>query len=110
MTKLVTSIKVPKGLNQKLSEAVIGDGYGMRGKSRWITEAIESFLGLDDFTQYVELASGQAHLEKTVSFRLSSELAKKLDFAVVTVRKQYPLMEAARSNIVRASILQHLIR
>jgi predicted DNA-binding protein len=110
MKKIVTSVKVPNDLDQQLSEAVIKDGYGMRGKSRWITEAIMAFLELDDFTQYVDIASEQSHLNKTLSFRMPTELAVRLDAAVIQVRKQYPLMEAARSNIVRASLFQHLLR
>ena len=32
-----------------MQQRIISDGYGMRGKSKWIVEAIESFLKLDDY-------------------------------------------------------------
>ncbi len=35
---------------------------------------------------------------------------KKLDQAIIKVRRQYPAMEGVKSNLIRASIMQRLIR
>jgi len=108
--KMMTSIKVQKLLHYKMQQRIIGDGYGMRGKSKWIIEAIEEFLQLPDFPSLADIADGMEQLTEMVSIRLSDELAVKLDKAIVQVRLQYPTMEGVKSNLIRASILQRLIR
>lgn len=39
-----TSFRVSKRVKHAVSVRVVADGYGMRGKSRWITVAINEFL------------------------------------------------------------------
>ncbi len=53
MTKnILTSIKLQKALHHKMQQRVISDGYGMRGKSKWLIEAIEGFLQLPDYPSW----------------------------------------------------------
>ncbi|MFN3234139.1 MAG: hypothetical protein ACE365_01840 [Gammaproteobacteria bacterium] len=110
MTKQhTTTVKLPKSLHQKMMEQVICDGYGMRGKSKWMGEAIEDFLSLSNFPELVDIADDLENLSEIVSLRLSDPLARDLDQAVVRVRAEYPVLEGVKSNIIRASILQRLI-
>ena len=106
----MTSIKLQKLLHFKLQQRIIDDGYGMRGKSKWITEAIESFLYLPDYPSLVDIADEMEQLTEIVSIRLSDELMNQLDQAIIKVRRQYPAMEGVKSNLIRASIMQRLIR
>ena len=106
----MTSIKVQKLLHYKMQQRVIGDGYGMRGKSKWIMEAIEGFLQLPDYPSLTDIAGEMEQLTEVVSIRLSDELMDKLDKAIIKVRRQYPAMEGVKSNLIRASIMQRLIR
>lgn len=108
--KVMTSIKLQKRLHYKMQQRVISDGYGMRGKSRWIIEAIESFLGLPDYPTLVDIAVDMDQLSEMISIRLSEELMLKLDQAIIQVRRDYPAMEGVKSNLIRASIMQRLIR
>jgi len=108
--KIMTSIKLQKLLHLKLQQGIINDGYGMRGKSLWITEAIESFLELADYPSLVDIAGEMQQLTDIVSIRLSEDLANKMEKAVIKIRQQYPAMEGVRSNLIRASIMQRLIR
>ncbi|MBV8801648.1 MAG: hypothetical protein JO131_01540 [Gammaproteobacteria bacterium] len=108
--KMMTSIKLQKLLHFKMQQRVISDGYGMRGKSKWIVEAIESFLQLSDFPTLTDIADDMDHLSEVISIRLTDDLMYKLDQAIVEVRRHYPAMEGVKSNLIRASIMQRLIR
>lgn len=107
---MMTSIKVQKKLHYKMQQRIISDGYGMRGKSKWVIEAIESFLQLPDYPSLVDIADDMDQLTEIVSIRLPKELMMKLDQAIINVRRHYPAMEGVKSNLIRASILQRLIR
>lgn len=113
MEKLITtSVKISEDLEERLLIAVVKAGYGMKGKSRWITEAIEEFFKLptEDMLDYVDIASEGGSLRKVASFRLRKDLSHLIDDGVITVRKKFPSMEGVKSNIVRASIMQKLLR
>lgn len=110
-TKIMTSIKLPKKLHHKLQQRVIGDGYGMRGKSTWIVEAIESFLLLPDFPDLVDIADDMDdQLTEIATIRLPEAILNKLEKAIIQVRRSYPAMEGVKSNVIRASIMQRLLR
>jgi hypothetical protein len=108
--KVVTSIKLQKKLHHRLQQRIIEDGYGMRGKSKWIIESVESLLGLADYPTLVEIAEDMDQLTDIVSIRLPEALMLKIERAVVQVRKQYPSIEGVKSNLIRASIVQRLLR
>ena len=110
ISKTTTSVKVPEQLNKKIIESVIACGYSMRGKSKWIEEAIHHFIGMPDFIECVDFASEIEALDTTISVRLEKETVKKLDEAALEVRKVHPMMEAVRSNIIRAALFQYLIQ
>src|SRR5947209_223770 len=107
--KLMTSIKLQKVLHYKMQQRIISDGYGMRGKSKWIIEAIENFLQLPDYPSLVDIADEMEQLTEIVSIRITDDLMIKLDQAIIKVRRQYPAMEGVKSNLIRASIIQRLI-
>lgn len=108
--KLMTSLKIQKMLHYKMQQQVISDGYGMRGKSKWMIEAIERFLELPDYPTLVDIADTMEQLTEIISIRLPEDLMKMLDDAVIEVRRIYPAMEGVKSNLIRASIMQRLIR
>ncbi len=108
--KIMTSVKLQKQLHYKVQQRVINDGYGMRGKSRWIIEAIEDLLQLSDYPTLADIADDMDQLSEMITIRLSEDLMTKLDRAIIQVRKHYPAMEGVKSNLIRASIIQRLIR
>ena len=108
--KVMTSLKLQKNLHRRLQQRIIEDGYGMRGKSKWIIESIESLLQLSDYPTLVDIADDMDHLSDMVSIRLPENLMLKIEQAVVHVRKQYPIIEGVKSNLIRASIIQRLLR
>ena len=48
-----TTVRLPKGVRQEMLKRIVQEGYGLRGKSKWITEAIDSLLALPNFVDYV---------------------------------------------------------
>lgn len=108
--KVMTSIKLQKKLHRRLQQRIIEDGYGMRGKSKWIIESIESLLKIDDYPTLVEIAEDMDQLSDMVSIRLPESLMVRIEQAIVEVRKQYPTIEGVKSNLIRASIMQRLLR
>ena len=49
-------------------------------------------------------------LTDIVSIRLPEKLMQRIEYAVIQVRKQYPSIEGVKSNLIRASIVQRLLR
>lgn len=107
---VMTSIKLQKKLNYKMQQRIISDGYGMRGKSRWMIEAIENFLIMPDYPTLVDIAADMHQLSEIISVRLPETLMDKIEKAIIEVRKNFPAMEGVKSNLIRASIIQRLIR
>lgn len=108
--KVMTSIKIQKNLHYRLQKRIIEDGYGMRGKSKWIIESIESFLTLTDYPSLVDIAEDMDQLTEMVSIRVPESLMLRMEKAVIHIRKQYPMLEGVKSNLIRASIIQRLLR
>jgi Arc/MetJ-type ribon-helix-helix transcriptional regulator len=108
--KVMTSIKLQKKLHRKLEQRIIADGYGMRGKSKWIIESIELFLKMTDYPTLVDIADDMDQLSEIISIRLPETLMRRIEQAVVQVRRQYPMIEGVKSNLVRASIMQRLLQ
>jgi len=106
------TVRLPSRLEMDLMQRVISDGYGMKGKSRWVGEAIQNFMALHDFEEYVEYSSDMNDTEKNKlqSFYLTKDLVKDLRDAVIRARKKYPELEGVRSLIIRSSIIQRLFR
>jgi len=109
-TKVMMSIKLQKNLHRRLQQRIIEDGYGMRGKSKWIIESIESLLTLNDYPSLVDIAEDMDQLNEMVSIRVPEALLLRIEQAVIEVRKQYPSIEGVKSNLIRASIIQRLLR
>jgi hypothetical protein len=108
--KIMTSIKLQKKLHMKLQQRVIEDGYGMRGKSKWIIEAIDTFLQIPDYPTLVDIADDMDQLSDVICIRLPEEVVLQIEQAVIHIRKQFPSIEGVKSNLIRASILQRLLK
>jgi len=106
----VTCIKLQKQLHHRLKQQIINDGYGMRGKSKWIVESIELLLKLSDYPSLVDLADDMEQLSDMLSIRMPETLVLRIDNAVIQIRRQYPTIEGVKSNLIRASIIQRLLR
>lgn len=109
--KRSTSITIPGSLLIELETKIVSEGYGMKGKSQWICEAIEAFLQLpqSDVCELTGIADEMDKLNKRISLKLTDELVEKIDNALIEVRKKHPDLEGVKGKIIRASIIQRLI-
>lgn len=105
-----SSFKILATLNQKLDERVVADGYGMRGKSRWVREAIENLLANPDCGELVSLSDEAVGKTNSISVRLPQELFLEMEKEVIDIRRNHPEIEGIKSKIVRTAIIQRLIR
>lgn len=110
MTKIKITLVVPHSLQEELRHKIIKDGYGMRGKSKWVSEAINRLLDLNHYAELVSLGDELKGFEKVETISVERDLKKNLDQAIHQIRKQYPLLEGVQSRIIRTSILQRLLR
>lgn len=107
---MVTSIKVPQNLHSRIIQQMIEDGYGQRGKSKWVVESISAFLELSYYLDLVDISIETTCATESLCVRLPEELVVRIDRAVIEVRKRFPDMEGVRSSIIRAGIFQRLLR
>jgi hypothetical protein len=105
-----TSVKIQKQLHQLMLEHIIKNGYGMRGKSKWIVEAIQNLIELPNYVDFVDIADEATSLDEIISLRMPKSVFSQLEIALIEVRKKFPEMEAVKSKLVRASITQRLLR
>lgn len=108
--KVMTSIKLQRNLHKRLEQRIIEDGYGMRGKSKWIIESVEALLDIEDYPTLVDIAEDMDKLSELISIRLPETLMNRIEKAILHIRRQYPTLEAVQSNLIRASIVQRLLR
>ncbi len=107
------SFKIPDDLELSLNKKIVSDGYGMRGKSRWICDAIENFLTFSDsefVLDCIEYADEySSNLNKSVSFRPTEKIDVLLSDWVIKTRKKMPSLEGVRSKIMRAALIQSIL-
>lgn len=109
MTKVKISFVLPQGMQQELKETMVREGYDLKGKSRWISEAIGNLLTLQTYADLVKINDEMSGFEKMESVVIGRDLKQQLDDAVIEVRKKYPAIEGVQSRILRTAIMQRLL-
>lgn len=108
-SKVKISFVLPEGLQKDLKERMVQDGYSLKGKSQWVSEAVEKLLGLDSFVDFVKVNDVMHGFEKFESIVVDKQLKTKLDESVIKIRRKYPEIDGVQSRIMRTAILQRLI-
>lgn len=101
---------VPSSLKNELRVLVIKDGYGLRGKSKWISEAVESLLTYRDFLELMSYSDEMHGFDQLETAVIEYPLKIKVDKAIVQVRKEFPVLEGVKSRIMRTAVLQRILR
>lgn len=107
--KVKISFVVPESLQQDLRKRIVLDGYTLKGKSRWVGEAIIQLFQLSEYVDLVKVNDTMSGFEKFESVTVDKSLKKQLDDSVITVRKKYPEIEGVQSRIIRTALLQRLL-
>lgn len=110
MSKTKITLVVPEQLQSELRLRVAKDGYGLRGKSKWVAEALEYLLAMNDFAKLVHYSEELHGFEKVETIVISTALKQALDSAILVTRQQFPTLEGVQSAIVRTAIMQRLLR
>jgi len=110
MNKAKITFVVPEKLQQDLRKQIIADNYSMRDKSRWITEAINDLLALENYEDLVNFGDEFQGFQKLETIVVPLDIKRQMDTAIITIRRTYPALEGIQSRIIRTSILQRLIR
>ena len=110
--KIVTSVRIPIGLKKKMHTRLVEQDYGMRGRSAWIEEAILSLLKTDGYEDHVkwDLSNEIKDITITLSLTLTKSTMDSLEKAIVEVRKVFPELEGVKSGIIRAAIIQRILK
>ena len=110
MLKYKIAFAVPSSLKNELRESVIKQNYGLRGKSIWISEAVENLLNYKDFVELVSYGDEMYGFDQVETANLDYSLKLKIDNAIFQMRKEFPRLEGVKSRIMRTAILQRLLR
>ncbi|HLB43316.1 MAG TPA: hypothetical protein VJN02_10825 [Gammaproteobacteria bacterium] len=110
MDKVKITFVLPITLQKELKERIIKDSYDMKQKSHWIAEAIVRLLTMPGFPDLVKINDEMKGFEKLESVVISRELKKRVNAAIIDVRRKYPMIEGVQSRIFRTAIMQRLLR
>jgi hypothetical protein len=107
-TKIRVNVIIPGNMKNELRQRMLKDGYGLREKSIWISEAIESLIKLEDFPALVQMAGMVSNLSDVETVYITPRLKDSVEEALLNVRRNHPALEGVTSLIVRASIIRRL--
>lgn len=100
---------IPENLQKDLKEKIVMDGYSLKGKSQWVSEAVERLLNIDSYVDLVKVNDEMHGFERFESVLVDRTLKMKLDESVINIRRKYPEIDGVQSRIMRTAILQRLL-
>ncbi|MFW2535212.1 hypothetical protein [Legionella sp. 28fT52] len=117
MSSTIQSVKkarisyfVPDAVLNDIKEKMISQGYDLKGKSKWISEAVQDLLEITNYTELVNISDQMQGFQKLDSVSVDSDLKQKLEEAIIEVRMKFPTIEGVQSKIIRTAIVQRLLR
>jgi len=108
--KTRVAVLLPTKMRAEMLECVLRDGYGMRGKSRWIAEAVVDLLAHREWLAMAETGEGLVLSPAHEVVYLEPELKERIEAAVLDMRTRHPMMEGPQSAIIRGAITRRLLR
>ena len=108
--KSKTSFHLPNKMKKEMKEKMVANKYSLRNKSKWICEAVEIFFQRKDAEELVFYASKMEGLDYVDTASMPRALKMKMDELTIKTKTKYPELEGLQSAIIRASIIQRVIR
>lgn len=102
------TVPMPGHLKAQLPKSILSDGYNMRQKSKWVTEAIESLLSNPEW-EGVLLSEVSIKPDTKDVFRIPAELVVRINQEAARISLENPSLRANLSSIVRAAINRRLM-
>lgn len=109
INKVKLSFFIPEMLCRDIKEQMIKEGYDLKGKSRWVAEAVTTLFSMQQYIDLVKINDQMKGFEKMESVTIERSLKERLDEAIISIRKKYPDIEGVQSRILRTAIMQRLI-
>lgn len=110
MKKNKISFAIHENLKKELQEQIIKDGYGLRGKSKWICEAVIKLFDMKEFGELIKINDEMSGFNKMESFVFDARLKIKIHQAIIQIREKFPTLEGVQSRIFRTAIIQRILR
>jgi len=107
--KTKVTFVLPEALQHDVKQQLVKEGYSLKDKSRWISEAIESLFSIENYHHLVKLNDQMRGFEKPESVVIEESLKQRINEAILTIRRQYPELEGVQSRIMRTAIVQRLL-
>ncbi|MEA3413568.1 MAG: hypothetical protein U9R74_18855 [Pseudomonadota bacterium] len=99
-----TTVRLPHRLKQDMVRRMVDDDYGLRGKSRWICEAVEQLLGRTGWTDEM-LGDYLLESDDTDVVTLTPHAVEIINRAIPAAIEEYPVLKGgAQSAIIRTAI------
>lgn len=108
--KIRISYCLPVAILTDIKSAMMQQGYDLKGKSKWVSEAVYQLLDMPNYSELVMISSQMDGFEKLDSISIEADLKEKLDMAILVVRKGFPSLEGVQSKLLRTAIVQRLLR
>jgi hypothetical protein len=110
VSKTKMTFAVPSSLKNDLQQRVISDGYGLRGKSKWVSEAITKLFKYENHIDLIHYGDEFQGLDNMETIVLDVGEKSAVEKKIIDVRKKYPELEGVKSRILRTAIVQRLLR
>lgn len=101
LTRVV--FRLPAGMQRDLAVEVAKSGYGLRGKSRWVNEAILHYLNDVAWFDQIE-ADRQGERDANEEVRLDNQSLTAINKATKIIQAKRPIFSSPRSTIIRCAI------
>lgn len=108
--KVRLSYCIPQGILIDVRERMVSEGYDLKGKSKWISEAVYKLLSTDNYSELVNINEQMENFQKLDSISIDQDLKTKLEQAIIEIRRNFPSIEGVQSKILRTAIVQRLLR
>ena len=102
------TVRVPIGMIEDMRTDMARNKYSSRKQSRWVEEAVESFLETKSFPELIAedfIAPGN---NKPIRISLNGEMADEIEKATKLASDQENITDT-KSKLVRAAIRQRLL-
>lgn len=109
-SKSKVTFAIPRSLKNEIREHVVKAGYGLRGKSKWVSESVEKLLAIKDYPELISYNDEMHGFDEIETVVVDYKLKLELDKAILTVRKEYPTLEGVKSRLMRTAIMQRILR
>ena len=108
--KVRVSYFLPDLLLNDVKEQMISQGYDLKSKSKWISEAVQDLLCSNNYIDLVNLNEQMQGFEKLDYLTIDRKIKGNIDKAIIEIRKVHPSIEGVQSKIIRTAIVQRLLK